>query len=191
MKAELLRIPIITDAIRNIDGSNMVRCTYFSIQSDHPAPGWTLTPVTTEASPSMILLNFEAILVGPPQYSDIFRDDKDIAAMYDFIEKHEELFVDINDIWVPHEWFDHEKIDQGLVYRITLETFQWCWKLRNDVIASESFRNLAEQQKDPEPPLRYSEIETRAFKSWTENQMSHSQQIYHDNRERYLQKIKA
>lgn len=179
------RIPIVTDVIRNIDGLEMVRCSYFSIQSDTPLPDWNIT--IDETTSPILLLNLEAIIVGPLQENDEFRDAGDIESMYEIAEQVEGLFVDINDIWVPLTWFGNADILQGTVFRISQSRFTICWKLRNDSIAFEDFKSELENTFKPE--MQFSETETLAFREWTKRQINNSRELYHENRESYLNKI--
>ncbi|MGI9550802.1 MAG: hypothetical protein ACR2MT_06340 [Aurantibacter sp.] len=186
MEQSTFQIPVVTDVERNIDEINMIRCSYYSVQSDIPIPNWTLN-VLDDSTP-MLLLNLEAILVGPVQNVDKFSSVEDIDLMYDFVEKNEGLFVDINDVWIPTNWFGIKEIKQGLVYRISQENFSLCWKLRNDNISSEEF--IYESKNIKEPFISFSEEETSVFQKWTKKQIQESQEIYQGNRTDYLQKIK-
>lgn len=186
MELQTTFIPIIVDVERNIDGIKMIRCSYYSIQSDEPMPNWSLNIGRNNAA--MLLLNLEAILLGSPDSPDNFRNVNDIDAMYYLVEEHEGLFVDINDIWVPKRWFGKDDLKQGLLFRISQESFSWCWKFRNDVISAEEFLAFEKEMKDSY--LRFSEEETNAFYMWTEKQILQSRDIYQEKREQYLQKIK-
>ncbi len=181
-----LSIPVVTDVERNIDGIKMIRCSYYSIQSDTPLPNLNISGLGL--SSSMFLLNLEAILVGPAQDVEKFNTVEDIDSMYEFVEEQEGLFVDINDIWIPSSWFDLPKLKQGLVFRISQEKFTLCWQLRNDIISSEEFITETKYIKDP--TISFSEEETSVFQQWTKNQILQSQEIYQGNRKNYLQKIK-
>jgi len=186
MRQSSFRIPIVTDVIRNIDGLEMVRCSYFSFQSDTPLPDWSLT--LSRSTYPILLLNIEAILIGPIRDGDRFRNLEDIESMYDYADENEGLFVDINDIWVPLTWFRRSKIEQGMVYRIPQDRFIHCWQLRNDNISIEEFISINENIVEFD--TRFSEEETLVFKDWVEKQISRSKEIYRENRESYLKKIK-
>ena len=185
MEQKILQIPVITDVKRNIDNIIMIRCSYYSIQSEIPMPNWTINAFGT--STPMLLLNLEAILVGPLQNVDKFSRMDDIDSMYNFVEQNEGLFVDINDVWIPIEWFGVNEIKQGLVYRISQENFSLCWKLKNDTISAEEF--LYESKNINEPFISFSEEETLIFQDWTKKQILESQEIYQGNRKNYLQKL--
>lgn len=185
MEQNIIQIPVVTDVERYIDGINMIRCSYYSIQSDIPMPNWEINVSGT--STPMLLLNLEAILVGPIQNVDKFNRMEDIDSMYEFVEQNEGLFVDINDVWIPSTWFGVKEIKQGLVYRISQENFSLCWKLRNDNISLEEF--IAESRNIKEPFISFSEEETSVFHEWTKKQIQGSQEIYQGNRNNYLQKI--
>ena len=187
-------IPIVVDVKRNIDNHIMVRCSYYSIQSDKPMPNWTIQAGGTNEA--MLLLNLESILIGNPNKASYhFGEVSDVEMMYDFVEKENDLFVDINEIWVPIEWFGGVPIKQGYLFRIHQVHFSWCWQLRNDIISSDEFysKSLDDENlkslMDREPIVKYSEKESEVFKQWTEKQINRSREIYQANKENYLEKI--
>ena len=187
-------IPIITDAIRNIDGYQMVRCSYFTIQSDDPLSHLSLSNSGFD-SPA-ILLNLEAILIGAPNDQKRFNGIKDINALYEYVESNDNLYIDLNDIWVPIKMFGTEKITQGMLFRIPDYYFSLCWKLRNDRISSEElFGHIGKDYLDPatesppHPLLKHSKKETNAFKRWTKRQIEESRKIYKANKSEALKKI--
>ncbi len=189
-------VPIIVDVERNIDGYRMIRCSYFAVQSDEPLPNWRLR--VGEFDSPILLLNLEAILLGAPSNPDGFGNVEEINAMYDYIEKHDELFVDINDIWVPIEWFGNIEIKQGLLFRIPADQFSICWKLRNDKISvEEMFLDEDVQDEDvkskliQQPHIEFSESETSVFEQWTNMQIEQSRAQYNERKEMALKKIRT
>ena len=192
---EFMQIPIIVDVEREIDDYRMIRCAYFTIQSDEPLPNWSLG-IGNFSSP-ILLLNLEAILTGSPNNPDKFENVEDIESMYDFIERHDELFVDINDIWVPIEWFGKVDVKQGMVFRIPEDRFSICWRLRNDRISIEemfSDENVKEENIKlkllQEPHVHFSDNETHVFNQWTKLQIEKSKERYNKNKDRTLKKIR-
>lgn len=189
-------VPIIVDVKRNIDGYQMIRCSYFSVQSDEPLPNWNLK--MGEVNSPILLINLEAIIVGAPNNSNKFNNYEDIIRMYNNIEKYDALFIDINDIWVPIEWFGIIGINQGMVFRIPQDRFSLCWKLRNDKISIEEMfedENILDERIKSKlierPPVRFSEGETFVFKKWTEVQIDQSRENYKNSKgqEKTLKKI--
>ncbi len=114
-------VPIISDVIRNIDEYDIVRCSYLSLKSDNPIPNWNIE--VNGVSSQILLLNLEAIVVGSSGKESLFRDVKDIEQLYSFVENQDELFVDMNEIWIPFTWLGLSKIDQGLLFRIPSKCF--------------------------------------------------------------------
>ena len=191
------RIPIIVDVTKRvIDGQSMVRCSYFSILSEEPMQNWAIN--SDNINSPILLLNFESILIGPSSDTHYFSSFEEIERMYQLEESHSELFVDINDIWIPTPWFAHQKLEQGQLHRISADRFSRCWKLRNDLISIEELLDdegtvLQEHiAKESSPSLvRYSPEESASFEQWTKKQIDRSSTIYHQNRERYLKKIES
>ena len=187
---KIVKIPIVYDTIREIDGQKMLRCTYFTVQTDEPLPNWYLNLGNTTYP--ILLLNLEAIIIGAPKSPEMFRNPLDIDDMYEFIEKNTDLFVDINDIWVPHSWFKFKEFKPGSVFRLRSDLFTYCWKFRNDQISiyefieNESILNLKERE---ERMVYFSEEESTAFNKWTSSQILQSQEIYRKN-ENKLKKLR-
>ena len=183
-----IKIPIIVDVERIIDEIPMIRCSYYAIQSDKPMTDWTINAGDTRAS--MLLLNLEAILVGPPQKEHVFRDKNDVALMYQFVEDQDALFVDINDIWIPLSWFGNNNVKQGQLYRIGQEEFSICWQFRHDMISAEELTEFTKDEVKDESSIEFSEMETEIFHNWTQEQIEQSRKIYQNERSNYLTKIK-
>lgn len=188
-------IPIISDAVRNIDKHQMVRCSYFTIQSDDPLS--TLTLNTSSFDSPTLLLNLEAILIGSPGNYECFEKPQDIIELYNFVEDREDLFIDISDIWVPLEWFGEMEIKQGMLFRIPDSYFSLCWKLRNDRISTEElyrdsslYNQAHDTSKQREPIVVYAEEETAAFAAWTKMQIEQSRERYYAHKGVTLKKIK-
>lgn len=179
-------IPLVVDAVRMIDGYQMARCAYYSIASDTPMLD---TDIQIEGTNRPFLfIQLEAIFLSPPNTQDYFNSMDEVNSMYEYAEQYEGIFVDINDIWVPYQWFGVEEIEAGMIFRIAIGQFINCWKFRNDQITVETFLEDSVIERK-EAILAYSNEETSAFKSWTDQQIERSREIYRENRDSYLQKI--
>lgn len=189
------RIPVIADVERNIDGYLMMRCSYLSIQSDEPIADLDIE--TGDLSFPVLLINMEAIILGTPGSSHKFASVEEIEQLYDYVDGQDHLFIDINDVWIPSAWFGKMEIVQGMLFRMPVEAFNRCWKLRNDRISSEEMfadedvREEAVIEKYQENPrVIYSEEESMTFFNWTTYQIEESRRIYKENKDESLQKIK-
>lgn len=187
LRQETSKIPIVTDVIRLIDGIQMVRCSYYSIQSDSPIDQWSNSLLKTNRR--ILLLSLEAIITGPIEYASRFDTVAELESVYDFADMNEGLFIDINDIWVPHSWFGRSEVNQGLVFRIAPTDFVACWQMRHDKISTEAFSKFIENRR--EAFIEFSEQETIVFEAWTKKQIEQSRDIYKSNRTEYLKKIFA
>ncbi len=172
-----VKIPIIYDTIRNIDNHKMLRCNYFSVQTDEPLPNWHLG-INNESYP-ILLLNLEAIIIGAPKSPELFRNPLDIDDMYNSIEENTDLFVDINDIWIPQDWFKLGNFIPGSVFRISQKLFTSCWKYRNDQIDVNEFISSFNEKEDG--IISFSEDESAVYNEWTKLQIQQSQEIYRQN----------
>lgn len=183
-------VPIITDVVRNIDGYEIVRCSYLSLHSDGPNPNWSLNIDGLQSQ--ILLVNLEAIVIGSLKDGSHFHSLSDIEQLYAFAENNEGLFVDINEIWVPFDWLGKKTIEQGLLFRIPVEYFSMCWKYTNGSISSqELFEEELTLRKESniDSIVSFSEQETEAFNTWTKKQIDESIEIYQSNRKDYLAKI--
>lgn len=190
--APLPTIPVIADTIRNIDDFDMVRCLYYSVQSDDPLPNWSLTMQGSHFP--ILLLNLEAIIMGPPNDALVFNRASDVNEMYNFIEEQTQLFVDINELWIPIKWINNN-IKQGMVFRIPPTLFTLCWQFCNNRISvSDLFDNVKAIEPNDQSfsvsggMVAYSDHETRVFNEWTNMQIEQSQKNYHNNKHLKLKK---
>ena len=180
-------VPLVVDAVRMIDGHEMARCAYYSIASEAPMLD---TDIQIEGTNRPFLfIQLEAIFLSAPNTKGYFNSIDEVNAMYEYAEQHDGIFVDINDIWVPYKWFGVEEIEAGMIFRIAIDQFIRCWKFRNDQIAVDEFLINSSIEEREEPILSYSNEETTAFQSWSDQQIEQSREIYLENRDNYLQKI--
>ena len=180
-------ILLVVDAVRMIDGHQMARCAYYSIASDVPMLDTNIQIEGTNRP--FLFIQLEAIFLSAPNAKGYFNSIDEVDSMYTYAEQYDGVFVDINDIWVPYQWFGVEEIVAGMIFRIATDRFINCWKFRNDQITVETFLKDSVVEKK-EAILSYSSEETNAFKNWTDQQIELSREIYRENRDSYLQKIK-
>lgn len=107
------------DSIKDQESFRMARCLYFSVECDTPSTGWQLG--LESGYIPFLMLGLSGIITKPIK-GDSFNNEDDIDSLFETIEKHENLYVDINDIWLPLFVLD-KNAERSDVYRIPFELF--------------------------------------------------------------------
>lgn len=171
-------IPIMIDDIKKYKNFNMTRCTYFSIECDSPSPDWILELENREVP--FYLFGLSGIIREPIGSKTEFDSPHFIDELFEAIEEIPELFVDINDIWLPNFLFEGSPDKRGDVYRVKERLFIEADRFREDKISPDRFLNICRELK---AYLYYSETETKSFKEWANNQVLKAKEEYPKNPE--------
>jgi hypothetical protein len=181
-KAEPVRtIPIMLDSIKKMEDFDMSRCTYFTIETDVPSPDWRLGTEGLEI-PSY-LLGVYAIIYKPLGANETFDTAESIDDLFDAIEDRPDLYVDTNDIWLPNDLFEGLPHKRGHVYRADPELFKQAYAYRQDRISKNQFTEFCRGRKGA---VKFSEVETEAFRGWEARQIEAARKHYHEHPERGL-----
>lgn len=176
-----ITIPIMIDDVKMYKKFKMTRCTYFSIESDNPLSNWTLT--LGENKIPFYLLGLSGIICTPGPEDYYFSTLQKIEKLFDTIEGHHSLYIDINDIWFPNFLFNDNN-QRGSIYRIPKELFSVGMLYRDDLIAMQKFTSMS---KEFNKSVKYSPKETEAFKEWSINQIDKAIELYHGKPELALE----
>ncbi|HEX7320648.1 MAG TPA: hypothetical protein VF399_09895 [bacterium] len=171
-------IPIIVDDIKNYADFEMTRCTYFIIESDIPSPGWILGLGRFKFP--FYLLGLSGIISIPLGVENRFNTSETIQSLFDEIESNTNLYVTVNDIWLPNSLFKRNYHKRGCVYRITTELFIKAYEYRYNRIHKEQF---IENCRELRGRFTYSDDETSSFTSWAQGIVKKAKNIYPKNRE--------
>ena len=171
-------IPIMIDDIKQYKGFDMTRCTYFSIESDIPAGEWILRLKDLEIP--FYLIGLSGIITEPIGEKTEFDSPHLIDEIFKTIEESPELFVDINDIWLPNFMFKNAPHVRGSVFRTKEKLFAEAIRFREDKIPTEKFEKSCRELKDY---LFYSKKETQVFKEWAIKQINIAKETYPKNPE--------
>jgi len=171
-------IPIMIDDIKQYKGFDMTRCTYFSIESDIPAGEWILRLKDLEIP--FYLIGLSGIITEPIGDKAEFDSPHLIDEIFKTIEESPELFVDINDIWLPNFMFKGFPHVRGSVFRTKEKLFAEAIRFREDKIPTERFEKSCRELKDY---LFYSKKETQSFKDWATHQINTAIETYPKNSE--------
>lgn len=159
-------VPVIIDDIKNYDGFQMSRCSYFSIECDAPTTGWSLTLEKRDIP--FYLLGISGVIWKPFGKDKIFHNVKLIEETFDAIEKDPSLFVDTNDIWLPNFLFEGKSHERKMVYRVSNRVFLEAYEFRQERISEKRFLENCRKFSDD---VEFSEQETASFSSWTAKQI--------------------
>jgi len=167
-------VPVIVDDVKRHPGFLMTRCTYFSIECDQPSPGWTLS--LKNAHIPFYMLGLSGIVLSPPGNEHEFVSASDIRELFDHIEAHDHLFVDVNDLWLPNACFPNDEIERGAVCRVGPRLFDLAFQFRHDLLPRQEFELLAREFGHE---VTLSRRETEAFRAWSDGQIATAREQYH------------
>lgn len=143
----------------------MVRCHYISVECDDPRPGWALE--VDGLSMPFLMLNLVGI-VHQPLGAARFNTFNLIDQLFERIEEQASLSLNFEDIWLPSFLFQTQ-LGVGDVYRLGIDLFIVAYQFRDGRRTQEDFETHC---KELHREIVISEDETRAFKGWTEEQVS-------------------
>lgn len=165
-------VPVFVDAVRDIGDQRMARVTYFVVSSEAPLPTWDLSG--TLESPSVRALGMMGVICAPASPSTRFESPEQMDAVYDLLEDTPGLSVQIEDLWLPTDWFP-EPGDPPLyaVYRVSLPLFQRGYRFRTGEISQAELQNF-----EWKGAISYSPEETEALRTWAKMQVNHARAAY-------------
>lgn len=146
----------------------MTRCHYLSIECDDPRPGWNLQ--LAASSTPFLMLNLVGI-VQQPFGAQHFNTSGLIDGLFKLVEDQAPLTVNFEDIWLPDFLF-HSNVTVGDVYRVGNQLFTVAYQYRDGRHSQETFESLC---RELHREIVFSGEETRAFKAWTDEQLSRAQ----------------
>ncbi len=179
-----ITIPVMIDDIKDIDNIKFTRCTYFSVQCDTPSAGWSLG--TSNISLPFIMMGLSGIICRPLEDSVKFTELTQIERLFEFIESQENLYIDINDIWLPNFAFQKGMQKRGTVWRVDIKIFTEALRFRDNTI---NFSDLEKMCKSYQKGVVYDDTETFVFQNWIDQQIAEAKRNYHSNQKRQLPKI--
>ena len=166
-------VPVVVDAVRDIEGNRMARMTYFVVASVVPEPMWQLDPGPASQY-SLEALGLVGVICGPDRRTALFRLEGEIGALFQDIESNEDLSVELEDVWVPLDWFSPgTNPERGQVYRLRLDAFREAYRFRSEEATAAHLVEAA-----PSGGAIYSPEETNAFREWAKSQITEARSAY-------------
>jgi hypothetical protein len=169
-------VPVVVDDVKSYGKFKMTRCTYLTIECDIPSPDWVLG--LRKKSIPFQLIGLSGLIIGPAGGGRLFESFDSIEALFNTIESHPSLFVDINDLWLPNKLFQSHP-HRGQVYRVESRLFHVAYLYREERISEGQFLRQCNGLKGN---IRFSKKETRSFENWSRFQIQKAKDSFPKNR---------
>lgn len=176
-------VPIIIDNVKNYEAFQMSRCSYFSIKSDTPAPGWMLN-IENFRIP-FLMMGLSGVIMSPSTKSPTFDSPQSFSDLFESIESHESLYIDTDDIWLPNIFFSRGNNKRGNVFRIPVALFQLAMNFRIDIISEKIFIELSSEHLDS---IEFSPSETKSLSTWMKQEIDQAREEYKQNPQKRLER---
>lgn len=181
-----ITIPVVIDDVKSIDNFQMSRCIYFSIQCDNPSIGWELG--LGKSTFPFIMLGLSGIIYKPIGNSKIFNKASHFKKLFEEVEANDDVYIDMNDIWLPNHILTGDYRKRGYVFRIDSELFLKAYEFINKQIGQEEFDDFC-KKLDYSP--EYSKPETFALDQFEKQTIGEIKEAYHENKGQKLPHKKA
>jgi hypothetical protein len=172
-------VPVMLDAIREIDGEPMARCVYLVISAEEPTAGWNVAFAGTRIP--VALIGLAAIVFQPDAQTARFDDVEAIDRLYASVESIPGLIVEIDDLWLPGGLFAGG--ERGWMFRVGFDLFSRGYAFGQNRLSAEELVVAAGTLRHT---VTLSREETAAFTSWNARVIAEAREIYHRNEARAL-----
>lgn len=186
-------IPIIIDVVQRLDGFDMTRGLFFTIEATAAVDDWVASLRARQVP--FLLLGISPVLLRPELETARFTAADQIEQLFNAVEAHEGLLVETAHIWLPIELFEVDSdwdlvpdtkgssARRGAVWRVSLELFQAALQFQRELLSSAGFSEQCRALRDSGvPPLVHSPEETEAFHSWSAAQIEAARKNYEQQR---------
>ena len=186
--------PLLIDAVRRLNGFDMTRCLYFTIDASAAIYDWVA--LLRARSIPFMLLGVSPVLHRPDLETPQFSTAAQIDALFSAIEDYEGLVVETAHIWLPTMLFETDSrfdlapgaqgsaAQRGTVWRASLVLLQTALRFQHEMLSSTSFaRRCRGLMHTRSAPLTYSPEETAVFRSWSSSQIEAARENYEQQRQ--------
>lgn len=161
-------VPVLLDDRKSLDGFEMTRCTYFTIQAtDRAVDDWVAELRRRELP--FLLLGVTAVIHRPSLTQERFETPSDIDTLFDPIEELGGVVVETSHIWLPNYLLDRFEAVRGDVLRLDFGLFRIALLFQREAITMDRLLSVCDEAHRYSIVER-SEDETRAFRLWSEEQ---------------------
>jgi hypothetical protein len=166
-------VPVSLDAIRDLDGTQMARVTYFVIASNVPEPSWLLE-LGERHGASVMALGLLGVVCGPGPRTTLFRLPEQIDELFREIGAKPSLSIELEDLWIPAGWLGATEPQRGEVFRLERSLFQAAYRFRTQETSKDEFV----ERTSWEGAVLFSPEETQAFRRWAEGRIGEAIEVY-------------
>jgi hypothetical protein len=157
------------------------------IESDVPRSGWELS-VADQTVP-FLMVELSGIILQPFS-AERFDSPSRVEELFARLEDQFGFLVSIDDIWLPTFMLRREVLP-GDVFRIQVEAFRTVFAMRQGRLPAESWDAFAKMLHDTPEGIEFSELETLAFRDWSNRQLINAREGYPKNRELQLRILES
>jgi hypothetical protein len=189
-------IPVAVDAMRPIDGEDMVRVTYFAITTDAPGTVWEVELPALAQLQGVGVLGMAGIVysamqttleAGPDERGQLFTDPDQITAIFSLEGPGSPFSIQVEDVWMPRSWFDDAPawedpsgppaadagLERGEVYRVGVGAFREAYRFTAGDLGIELLREV-----DVTGQVLWSPLETAAVAAWSQGQIEIAREAF-------------
>lgn len=186
-------IPILVDDVKQLQGFNMTRGTFFTIDASGMGDDWAA--ILRGRGVPFLLMGVTVSLHRPDLVRETFDSVTSVDRLFERIEEVEGLVVESEHIWLPNFLFDpyigmylpKEKpvpLERGAVWRVGFGLFQIALTFRQEVIEADTYMERCWQLIEAgQIEIGYSQIETDAFRAWSAEQIEAARKNFLQQRE--------
>jgi len=172
---EAKSIPVMVDDRKDVGEFMMTRVAYFYVEAIEPSPD---IPIDHRNLGIPVLpLEFSGVLYKPADMEEHFETPDQIEELFRIVERHESLYVDSDNIWIPNKIFNKTP-ERGDIYRVPFSFFIKLYSLCRDNATLDAGIS---RFKDKHNLIIFSEIETIAFAKWTNGIVENVKAAYPKN----------
>lgn len=181
-------IPILVDDVKQLQGFNMTRGSFFTINASGMGDDWVA--ILRGQGIPFLILGVTNVLHRPDLEHLLFSSPTMVDNLFDRIEVVDGLVVESEHIWLPNFLFDPHmgvysiqkkpvELERGAVWRIGFGLFQMALTFRQEVIPADTFVERCWQLIKPGQILvGYSPEESDAFRAWSAEQYDAARQNF-------------
>lgn len=186
-------IPVLIDDVKSLEDFHVTRCTYFTIDAGAAVDDWVA--LLRGRGIPFLLLGVSAVIFRPELDVARFEDPDQIDSLFHRIEQIGGVVVETAHIWLPNELFgehaarakspgdDHNPLDRGALWRVSLPLFQSALKFQKEVITLEQFTEDCRLLMSAErSPLAHTPKEWRVFHEWSQAQIEAARLHYQEQK---------
>jgi hypothetical protein len=174
-------VPVVVDDRKDAGEFRMTRAAYFYIEALEPSADIPVDP--SGLGMSVLPLEFSGVLHKPLGAAERFETPEQIEALFRAVERHETLYVDSDNLWVPNGLFDRPP-ERGAVYRIPFAVFARLYTPCRDDASVDAG---APGPVGESGAAAFSAVETRAYEQWAAGIVAGAKAAYPMNRDLALQ----